>query len=164
MEEHNKAHHDHDGITENRDQRPPVYFTFLFYGLIIWGVVFSAYYLLSGWSSDAEFQEKMAAHKEQTQQTGSAAPASKQPETAAAPASEQPDGAALYAQLCAMCHGGDATGGMGPDLTTAEYSYGKTPEAVTESIAAGRDGGMPGFGNQLAQGELKALVDYLLSL
>lgn len=61
---HNDEHA--DGIVENREQSPPVYFNILFYGLIIWGVIFMAYYLFSGWSSDAEFQEKMATHKEQS--------------------------------------------------------------------------------------------------
>jgi len=61
---HNDEHA--DGIVENREQSPPVYFNILFYGLIIWGVIFMAYYLFSGWSSDAEFQAKMATHKEQS--------------------------------------------------------------------------------------------------
>ena len=61
---HNEEHA--DGIVENREQSPPVYFNILFYGLIIWGVIFMAYFLFSGWSSDAEFQEKMATHKEQS--------------------------------------------------------------------------------------------------
>jgi cytochrome c oxidase cbb3-type subunit 3 len=61
---HNEEHA--DGIVENRENNPPVYFNILFYGLIIWGVIYMAYFLFSGWSSDAEFQEKMATHKEQS--------------------------------------------------------------------------------------------------
>lgn len=53
-----------DGIKENRDNPPPpAYFNILYYGLIIWGVLFSAYYLLSGWSSHGEFQDKMKSHQ-----------------------------------------------------------------------------------------------------
>ena len=55
--------HTYDGIREDREQKPPAYFNLLFYGLIIWGVIFCAYFLLSGWSSQDEFKEKMAAHK-----------------------------------------------------------------------------------------------------
>ncbi len=54
-----------DGIHENRENKPPVYFNALFYGLIIWGVLFMGYFLLSGWSSHDEFQAKMKAHQEQ---------------------------------------------------------------------------------------------------
>ncbi|HEB51051.1 MAG TPA: hypothetical protein ENI89_10625 [Desulfobulbus sp.] len=53
-----------DGIRENRENRPPVYFNILYYGLIVWAVLFMAYYLLSGWSSHDEFQAKMKAHQE----------------------------------------------------------------------------------------------------
>ena len=53
----------HDGIKENKENPPPpMYFNVLFYGLIVWAVAFMAYYLLSGWSSQEEFQQKMTAH------------------------------------------------------------------------------------------------------
>lgn len=54
-----------DGIKENRENRPPPYFNILFYGLIVWGLLFMGYYLFSGWSSHGEFQEKMNTHQEQ---------------------------------------------------------------------------------------------------
>lgn len=57
-----------DGIREDRARKPPVYFNILFYGLIIWGVLFSAYFLLSGWSSHEEYQKKMDAHQEKVRQ------------------------------------------------------------------------------------------------
>ncbi len=53
-----------DGIRERKGTKPPIYFNILFYGLIVWGVLFMAYYLFSGWSSHDEFREKMAAHQE----------------------------------------------------------------------------------------------------
>ena len=53
-----------DGIRENKENKPPSYFNLLFYGLIIWGILFMAYYLLSGWSSQSEFREKMDAHQQ----------------------------------------------------------------------------------------------------
>lgn len=57
-----------DGIKENRENKPPVYFNILFYGLIIWGLLFMGYFLFSGWSSDTEFQQKMDAHQQQYSQ------------------------------------------------------------------------------------------------
>lgn len=57
-----------DGIKENKGGKPPVYFNILFYGLIIWGLLFMGYYLLSGWSSHDEFQQKMEAHQQQASQ------------------------------------------------------------------------------------------------
>ncbi len=55
-----------DGIREGHADLP-IYYKVLFAGLVSWAVIFSAYFLFSGWSSSAEFEEKMAAHQEQTQ-------------------------------------------------------------------------------------------------
>lgn len=57
-----------DGIRENKKNSPPSYFNILFYGLILWGIIFMGYYLLSGWSSHYEFQEKMDAHQQKYSQ------------------------------------------------------------------------------------------------
>ena len=56
-----------DGIKENK-KSPPAYFNILFYGLIVWGLIFMGYYLVSGWSSHGEFEEKMNAHQQQYSQ------------------------------------------------------------------------------------------------
>ena len=164
-------HEEHaDGIVEDREQTPPVYFTVLFYGLIIWGVAFMAFYLLSGWSSDAEFQEKMAAHKgepqvaQQAAAPAPAAPAPAAPAAAPAVASEtESDGQALFAKHCAGCHGPEGKGAFGPNLTD-EYKYGKTAMAVQESIAYGRPKNMPAFEKKLTPEEISTLAEYIINL
>jgi cytochrome c oxidase cbb3-type subunit 3 len=168
--EHKHAVHDFDGIIENRIKSPPVYFTVLFYGLIIWGVAFMSFYLLSGWSSDAEFQEKMAAHQGELptqQQTAAGGPVTPAPTPAAmAPAvatDSAPDGQALFAKHCAGCHGAEGKGAFGPDLS-GDYKYGKTTMAVQESISSGRPDNMPAFEKNLTPEEIEAVTDYILSL
>jgi cytochrome c oxidase cbb3-type subunit 3 len=160
-------HEEHaDGIVEDREQTPPVYFTVLFYGLIIWGVAFMAFYLLSGWSSDAEFQEKMIAHKGE-QQAAAQAPDTPVPATSAAALGvgneTASDGQALFAKHCAGCHGPEGKGSFGPDLT-GEYKYGKTVMAVQESIAYGRPKNMPAFEAKLTPEEISALVEFIVNL
>ena len=62
----------HDGIKENKNNPPPpIYFNILFYGLIIWAIAFTAYFLTSGWSSHGEFQGKMANYNNQYNHTQS---------------------------------------------------------------------------------------------
>lgn len=191
LDEHQHKHptHDFDGIVENRDNNPPAYFTVLFYGLIVWGVAFCAFYLLSGWSSEAEFQEKMKSHEAQYQ-SAAAAPATRaadaarpaepppappkapEPAAIAAPAAvpapaAAPDAKALFAGKCAGCHGAGGKGGFGPDLTASvdKYEYGKTRQALFMSIGQGRGNGkMPAFEGQLKREEIYALADYVLSL
>lgn len=143
-----------DGIVENRTQAPPPYFTILFYGLILWGVAFCAYFLLSGWSSEGEFKQNMASHEQHF---------AAQPSTDTAEAAGSIDAPALYAELCSVCHAADGKGGIGPDLTGA-YKYGKNASEIANSVANGRAGGMPAFGTQLSSAEISALADHLLSL
>ena len=49
-----------------------------------------------------------------------------------------PRGAALFAQNCAVCHGADATGGTGPNLTTIATRNGGT--FPTDRVRAQIDG------------------------
>lgn len=156
-------HEEHaDGIVEDREKAPPVYFTVLFYGLIIWGVAFMAFYLLSGWSSDAELREKMAIHKGEPLVEEKAAAVAPEPK-AAQVAATTADGPTLYKKHCAGCHGANGKGAFGPDLS-ADYQYGKNTMAVQESIASGRPGNMPGFAQKLSQEEIETLTEYILSL
>lgn len=166
-------HEEHaDGIVEDREKTPPVYFTVLFYGLIIWGVAFMSFYLLSGWSSDAEFQEKMAAHKGEPpaqQQAVTANPVTPAPTppataTAAAVADETgADGKELYAKHCSGCHGAEGKGAFGPDLS-GDYKYGKTSMAVQESITFGRANNMPAFEKKLSPEEIEAVTSFIIGL
>ncbi len=166
-------HEEHaDGIVEDREKAPPVYFTVLFYGLIIWGVAFMAFYLLSGWSSGVEFQEKMAAHKGESpaQQLAAATAPATPIEPATAPATapvvtaeSDMSGQALFKKNCAGCHGAEGKGAFGPDLS-ADYKYGKTNMAVQESITSGRPGNMPAFKQKLSDDEIETLTEFILSL
>lgn len=162
----NSEQHHADGIRENRERRPPVYFSVLFYGLIVWGVIFMAYYLLSGWSSEAEFQQKMKVHQAQgssaTMAKATSAPVLVTP--AVSPSTPLPNANELYAEHCAPCHGAEAKGGYGPDLTTPKLEYGKSPTALRESIAAGRNNKMPAFAGKLSAVEIDTLVSYLQQL
>ena len=159
---HNEEHA--DGIVEDREKAPPVYFNVLFYGLIIWGVAFMSFYLLSGWSSDAELKEKMAIHKGEPPVQQEAAAPTPAPAAVQAPVEVvAADGQTLFKKHCAGCHGANGKGAFGPDLS-GEYKYGKTTMAVQESIAYGRPKNMPGFEQKLSQDEIDALTEFILSL
>ena len=75
------------------------------------------------------------------------------------------DGQRLFkAMNCAGCHGYDATGGMGPDLTDKYWRYGGTPGALYRSIFEGRPQGMPSWGTALPPQEIWKIVAYLATL
>lgn len=157
---------DFDGIRYNPQDKPPRVFTILHYGLAVWGVCFMAYYLFSGWSSHAEYAEIKKA-----KETRLAAAKLTEGESKAIPTHEEDrttrlldEGKKEYAARCAACHGEDGKGGIGPDLTSKSYKYGRTAPEVTSSIVDGRPGGMPGFKNELSQEKTEGVVQYVLSL
>lgn len=69
-----------------------------------------------------------------------------------------------FQELCAACHGKQARGGVGPDLTASHFKYGKNRSDIIMSIMDGRPGGMPSFGSYLKTDDAATLADYLISL
>lgn len=159
--------HEYDGITYREEKSSPGIFRILFVVLVIWGVIYMGYYLFSGWSSqaDADAARKALAEKRQAAHTvfegtvDSSKEGGDQKIEAYIAAGKQ-----LYANLCAACHGENAKGAVGPDLTTSRYIYGKSRIDVASSIKEGRPKGMPAFNGQLNPEQIEGLVEYLLSL
>ncbi|WP_303722792.1 c-type cytochrome [Malonomonas rubra] len=157
MSNSDQSHEAHaDGIIE-AGKKVPFYFYLLFFGLIAWGVVFIGYFLFSGWNSHSEFDEKMATHTTTYNQSDTAAAT---PLTA----STSIDAKKLFASYCSGCHGEDGKGGYGSDLSSPSYKYGRDTDTVKTSIADGREGRMPSFGNQLKDDEIAALAEYVLNI
>jgi cytochrome c oxidase cbb3-type subunit 3 len=74
-------------------------------------------------------------------------------------------GAALFAAMnCDGCHGGDASGFIGPSLADGRWRYGGADAEVFASIFYGRPKGMPAFGGKLGADGVWTLVTYLKSL
>ena len=71
----------------------------------------------------------------------------------------------LFVEMnCADCHGFDAKGGMGPNLTGKYWRYGGTPAAIYDSIYEGRPQGMPAWGKALPPQAIWLIVAYIQSL
>ncbi|HEU4616566.1 MAG TPA: c-type cytochrome [Gammaproteobacteria bacterium] len=65
---------------------------------------------------------------------------------------------------CYGCHGGRAGGGMGPSLRDHVWLYGKTDQDIFNSIAEGRQHGMPAWGTKLPAEQLWKITAYIQSL
>jgi mono/diheme cytochrome c family protein len=70
----------------------------------------------------------------------------------------------FIAMNCAGCHGYEAKGNMGPDLTDAYWRYGGTPSGIYNSIYEGRPQGMPAWGRALPAQDIWEIVAYLQTL
>jgi len=74
-------------------------------------------------------------------------------------------GATRFAKSCAPCHGAQAQGLIGPNLTDDRWIHGGSVEQVFQSIAKGWPAkGMPPWGRAVPPEELSALVSYVRSL
>ncbi|MDY6981989.1 MAG: cytochrome-c oxidase, cbb3-type subunit III [Pseudomonadota bacterium] len=75
-------------------------------------------------------------------------------------------GATQYLQLCVACHGpsGDGNPALGaPRLNDAQWLYGGDEASVRMSIAQGRSGEMPAFGNKLDDLQIRLLIAWLMA-
>ncbi len=94
--------------------------------------------------------------------------AAAQAQSKAAPPTER--GRTLYAQHCTRCHGDDGRSQTeqgelygATDLTSARWWKDEhiNDRRLTNSIAHGKKGGMPAFGERLVKADIAALVAYV---
>ncbi|CAH0990828.1 Cbb3-type cytochrome c oxidase subunit CcoP2 [Sinobacterium norvegicum] len=73
-------------------------------------------------------------------------------------------GQRLFADNCALCHGGDARGNHGfPNLTDGVWLYGGSPDEIKTTLTNGRQGAMPAWG-QLGDEGIDQVTQYVMSL
>ncbi len=74
-------------------------------------------------------------------------------------------GVRLFADNCAVCHGADGGGNFGfPNLTDTDWLYGGSSEQIHHSIAEGRNGQMPPWGDILGEQKVASVSEYVLQL
>ncbi len=133
----------------------------IFYvSLIIWGLYYIYFYTpqITGWSQYKILQQQI---QQESKLLHTEKPLHENPyETNEKAIAE---GKVIYQEYCAMCHGQDLRGGVGPDLT-AHLKYGETDDKKFESIAKGRGGGMPAFGPQLGRDRIWKVLAYVDSV
>jgi cytochrome c oxidase cbb3-type subunit 3 len=74
------------------------------------------------------------------------------------------EGEKIFDERCADCHGSDAMGGAGPDLTDDRWSYGGSDADVFATVSGGRKGGMPSWRGQLKDEDMWRAIAYIRSL
>jgi putative heme-binding domain-containing protein len=73
------------------------------------------------------------------------------------------DGRQIFERNCAICHGGDATGGRGPDLSRGMFRHATTDAQLTDIVQNGIEGtGMPWTG--LSDQKASQVVAFIRSL
>lgn len=73
-------------------------------------------------------------------------------------------GKEIFAHNCVPCHGADAHGGIGPNLTDKDWIYGGKPEDIVKTITNGTAKGMPSWNSQLGAAKIGYAASYVHSL
>ncbi len=76
-------------------------------------------------------------------------------------------GSETFATICSACHGPDGKGNPmlgAPDLTNDIWLYGGDEKTIFETVANGRAGQMPAWGERLSEAVIKELALYVYSL
>jgi cytochrome c oxidase cbb3-type subunit 3 len=153
---------DYDGIQEY-DNPLPRWWVYLFYGTIVFAIVYVPYYHFGGgglpretWASS--MNEWYQLHPPPKLESDAALLAK-----AEDPAFVQA-GAATFAVRCASCHGADGGGLVGPNLTDDFSIYGQQPSHIARTIYAGTPKGMLAWKDQLSIDEIYQVGAYVRSL
>lgn len=161
------AGHDYDGITEYDNDLPP-WWKYGFYLTIVFGVAYFIHFHVTeaGELSQAEYQREMADAALLAAQQGASddpnKPTDYQPLTAA---TDIDAGKTVFAQNCAACHGQQAEGKVGPNLTDEYWLHGGEINKVYHTVKYGvQDKGMVAWKGKLSSKQLLQVASYILTL
>ena len=161
-------HHEYDGIRELNNVLPP-WWLWLFYGTIIWGVVYLVnVHILGVMPLQAdEYEQEMAQAKEDVAaylaQFSNLVDESNV--TVATDEASLASGESIYKQFCVACHGANGEGGVGPNMTDAYWIHGGGIKNVFKTIKYGvPQKGMISWQSQLKPSEMQAVASYILTL
>ncbi len=159
--------HDYDGIKE-LDNRIPPWFNYLFYGSILFGVIYMLDYhvLDTGKLPAQEYREEMqeaAVQRAELIRVGALVNENNVTELTDAPALR--DGKDIFKANCVPCHGDNAQGIIGPNLTDQYWIHGGGMKDIFKTIKYGVPAkGMLTWEGKLNPREMQEVASYVLSL
>ncbi|MCB9743094.1 MAG: c-type cytochrome [Alphaproteobacteria bacterium] len=147
-----------DGI-EEYDNALPLWWLYLFYFTIAFAVVYVGWYHFVAKTSQAsQYQTEMAAAAERWPQEEIVVNVEEITEDTVA------EGKAIYEVNCIGCHGPELKGGIGPNLTDAEWIHGGTIEEITNTITNGVvEKGMLAWGPILGPQKIAQVASFVYS-
>lgn len=160
-------HHNYDGIQE-LDNRIPPWFAALFYGTIIWGVIyFLSYHVFDdGQVQSKEYNleiQQAALERQILIKTG--AFINEETVTLLNDAASLAEGKELYVKNCVTCHGQNGEGLVGPNLTDGYWIHGGGIKNIFKTVKYGvPQKGMISWQTQLDPKKMQTVSSYIISL
>lgn len=157
--------HEYDGIQELNNKLPP-WWVGLFYitiAIAVW--YFPYYHMYSGWSSDKEYNEEMAAAAVEIKAYQDANGGAITEETVELLKDEAAlaAGKELFVKNCVACHLADGGGLVGPNLTDKFWLHGGGIKNVFKTIKYGvPDKGMVAWKASMTPTQIQQVSSYIL--
>jgi cytochrome c oxidase cbb3-type subunit 3 len=165
-----KVLHEMDGIKEY-DNPMPGWLMAIWWGALLFAAAYLIFYALSfgEFSMEAQYRGDTQQALTSVQEYFDAHPLVPPSPAELLAGAKDPAvlevGGARFARSCAPCHGPQAQGLIGPNLTDDRWIHGGTVEQIFQTIAKGWPAkGMPPWGRAVKPEELAALVSYVRSL
>jgi len=165
--EENILSHSYDGIREY-DNPLPGWWLAIFYGSMVWAVLYALFFhlgpgLLNKEAHDAEMRAFAI------EAARAAITADEVTDDGLLAVSASPEhvelGRALFSERCAECHGANAGGEIGPNLTDKYWLHGGSPSEVHATISGGvHEEGMPTWSWALRPDEIWTAAAYIETL
>lgn len=156
----------YDGI-EEYDNDLPKWWVYLFYITIIASVVYVGYYhYMPGNTNSDKLASDMATIKSSSASTGVAAPASGDAllQLASTDAAKS-KGKEVFAAKCAVCHGGNGEGLIGPNLTDKYWINGGGISDIHKTVVNGVvEKGMLAWKGVLSEDDINNVVAFVWSV
>ncbi|WP_324672263.1 cbb3-type cytochrome c oxidase N-terminal domain-containing protein [Hymenobacter sp. GOD-10R] len=159
------ADHDYDGIHEFDNDLPP-WWKYGFYVTILFAGAYLFYFHVSktGELSHAEYETEMK-QAALLVSAGSDDPNKLTDFQALTAAADISGGKSIFTQNCAPCHGANAEGKVGPNLTDEYWLHGGEVNHVYKTVKFGVQGkGMVAWKGKLSSKQILQVSSYILSL
>lgn len=159
-------HHDFDGIRE-LDNKVPPWFNFLFYGTIVWGIIYMLVFHVFG-----DGQVQATEYKMEIQQAAlereimikSGTFLNEENVTLLTDAAGLSEGKAIFQKNCVSCHAIDGGGLVGPNLTDDYFIHGSGIKNIFKTIKYGVPAkGMIAWQTQLDPNKMQQVASYVIS-
>lgn len=160
--------HDYDGIKELDNHLPP-WWIGLFYACILFSILYVLNYHYWKWSplQDEEYQVSMNEAKKEVE-AFEAKQANSIDESSVKVIQDEKtlaSGKEIYTAKCVACHGQNAEGGVGPNLTDEYWLHGGDISSVFKTIKYGiPEKGMIAWKASLKPNEIEQVSNFILKL
>ncbi|MFZ1791405.1 MAG: cbb3-type cytochrome c oxidase N-terminal domain-containing protein [Saprospiraceae bacterium] len=160
--------HEYDGIRE-LDNRLPPWWLYIFYGTILFAVIYSYLYIFTDkgqtQAQEYEYAMEVSADEKRAFLSQQANAIDENSVVALTDEVALKEGKAIFTSTCAACHGQGGEGGVGPNFADKYWIHGGSIKNIFTTVKYGvPEKGMISWQSQLSPSAMQKVSSYILTL